>query len=152
VRDQYHLAPEALRLELDGDPVALGEAQELALVFRNLLDNAVKYSGASVDVCVRVLVDSEGGVRVVIEDHGVGIPREELRRIFQPFYRAGENAQRRVKGLGLGLFIVRFLVRRQGGSVEAQSAGPGLGSRFIVRLRAASAAQPSVRTAPLATP
>jgi signal transduction histidine kinase len=150
VRDQYHLAPEALRLEVDGDPVALGELQELSLVFRNLLDNAVKYSGTAVDVRVRAAADPEGGVRVEIDDRGVGIPRSELRRIFQPFYRAGVEAQRRVKGLGLGLFIVRFLVRRQGGSVEAHSAGPGLGSRFVVRLRESSGQQASVRSAPLA--
>lgn len=152
VREQYHLAPEALRLEVDGDPFAMGESHELALVFRNLLENAVKYSGDAVDVRVRAGTDPDGGVRVAIEDRGAGIPRDELRRIFQPFYRAGAEAQRRVKGLGLGLFIVRFLVRRQGGSVEAHSDGPGLGSRFLVRLRAASATQPSARTAPLAAP
>ncbi|MDD1632824.1 MAG: HAMP domain-containing histidine kinase, partial [Methylococcaceae bacterium] len=150
VREQYHLAPEALRLEVEGDPVALGEEQELSLVFRNLLDNAVKYSGSAVDVQVRAGADPEGGVRVEIDDQGVGIPRRELRRIFQPFYRAGVEAQRRVKGLGLGLFIVRFLVRRQGGSVEAYSAGPGLGSRFVVRLRVSSGQQASARSAPLA--
>jgi len=149
VRDQYHLASEALRLEVEGDPVALGEAQELSLVFRNLLDNAVKYSGPTVDVRVRAAVDPEGGVRVEIDDRGVGIPRSELRRIFQPFYRAGVEAQRRVKGLGLGLFIVRFLVRRQGGSVEAHSAGPGLGSRFVVTLRESGGQHASVRSAPL---
>lgn len=139
-REQYHLAPEALRLDVDGEPVALGETQELQLVFRNLIDNAVKYSGATVDVRVRVALDPPGGVRVEIEDRGVGIPRHELRRIFQPFYRAGLDVQRRVKGLGLGLFIVRFLVRRQGGRVEASSEGPGLGSRFAVWLRAAPSA------------
>jgi len=139
-REQYHLAPEALRLDVDGDPVALGETQELQLVFRNLIDNAVKYSGATVDVCVRAAFDPPGGVRVEIEDRGVGIPRHELRRIFQPFYRAGLDVQRRVKGLGLGLFIVRFLVRRQGGRVEASSEGPGRGSRFAVWLRAAPSA------------
>jgi signal transduction histidine kinase len=150
VRDHYHLGADALRLEVEGDPVALGEAQELALVFRNLLDNAVKYSGSSVDVRVRAGVD-ESGVRVEIEDRGVGIPREELRRIFQPFYRAGLDVQRRVKGLGLGLFIVRYLVRRQGGRVEARSEGPGTGARFAVRLRAAPAPQLPARPAPLAT-
>ena len=152
VREQYHLPPAALTLEVAGDLVALGEAQEFALVFRNLLDNAVKYSGAAVDVRVRAIQDPDGSVRVAIEDRGAGIPRDELRRIFQPFYRAGAEAQRRVKGLGLGLFIVRFLVRRQGGSVEAQSDGPGLGARFVVRLRAASAAQPPAHAAPLAAP
>jgi len=137
VRDRYRLAPGAVRLEVEGKPVALAQPDELALVFRNLVDNAVKYSGASVDVRVAARAGDEGQVRVVIEDQGVGIPREELRRIFLPFYRAGLDVQRRVKGLGLGLFIVRYLVRRQGGRVAARSEGPGRGSRFEVSLRAA---------------
>jgi signal transduction histidine kinase len=149
-RDQYRLAPEALRLDVAGEPVALGESQELALVFRNLIDNAIKYSGAQVQVRVAAAAEGETGVCVEIEDRGVGIPREELRRIFQPFYRAGLDVQRRVKGLGLGLFIVRFLVRRQGGSVDASSEGPGKGSRFAVHLRAAAAAAPRAEAAPLA--
>ncbi|RIK99545.1 MAG: two-component sensor histidine kinase [Proteobacteria bacterium] len=146
-RDQYGLAEEALRLHVDGDLAVLGDREELSLVFRNLIDNAVKYSGANVDVRVRAAGEGESGVRIDIEDRGVGIPREELRRIFQPFYRAGANVQRRVKGLGLGLFIVRFLVRRQGGRVEARSEGPGRGARFAVWLRAAPAAVPARRGA-----
>jgi signal transduction histidine kinase len=147
-REQYRLAPEALRLAVDGEPTALGEPQELSLAFRNLIDNAVKYSGAEVDVCVRAAADPDGaGVRVEIEDRGVGIPREELSRIFQPFYRAGQEAQRRVKGLGLGLFIVRFLVRRQGGRVEVRSEGPGRGASFSVWLRAAPPAAARARSA-----
>ena len=147
VRDRYRLAPGAVRLELDGDPVALAQPDELALVFRNLIDNAVKYSGAAVDVRVAARAADDGQVHVVIEDRGVGIPREELRRIFLPFYRAGLDVQRRVKGLGLGLFIVRYLLRRQGGRVAASSEGPGHGSRFEVSLRAAT--QPAALPAAL---
>lgn len=149
-QEQYHLDPHALRLEVDGDPTALGEANELSLIFRNLIDNAVKYSGTEVDVCVSATTSADGGVRVEIEDRGVGIPREELRRIFQPFYRAGVEAQRRVKGLGLGLFIVRFLVRRQGGRVEAHSAGSGHGARFEVWLRAAPSSIARPKSSPAA--
>jgi signal transduction histidine kinase len=141
LRDRYHLEPGSVRLELDGAPVALGQPDELALVFRNLIDNAVKYSGPAVDVRVRAQANADGSVLVEIEDRGVGIPRKELRRIFQPFYRAGLDVQRRVAGLGLGLFIVRWLVQRQGGRVEARSEGPGRGSRFAVSLRGASRAR-----------
>jgi signal transduction histidine kinase len=146
VRAQYRLPEEAVRLEVDGAPVALGQPDELGLVFRNLIDNAVKYSGPEVDVRIAASVGEEGRVRVTIEDRGVGIPSRELRRIFQPFYRAGLDVQRRVKGLGLGLFIVRYLVQRQGGRVEARSEGPGHGSRFVVSLSEAPAA---ARTMPL---
>jgi signal transduction histidine kinase len=138
VREQYRLAAGAIRLEVAGEPVALAQADELGLVFRNLLDNAVKYSGPEVDVRVFARGAEDGWVHVQIEDRGVGIPRRELRRIFQPFYRAGLDVQRRVAGLGLGLFIVRWLVQRQGGRVEARSEGPGRGSRFVVSLRGAS--------------
>ena len=146
LRDRYQLAPEAVRLEIEGAPIALGQPEELALAFRNLIDNAVKYSGPEVDVRVSARRAGDGAVRVEIEDRGVGIPRKELRRIFQPFYRAGLDVQRRVAGLGLGLFIVRWLIQRQGGRVEARSEGPGRGSRFAVTLRAA----PGARERPLA--
>ncbi|MCL4685284.1 HAMP domain-containing histidine kinase [Myxococcota bacterium] len=146
LRDRYRLGPEAVRLDLEGAPVALGQPDELALVFRNLIDNAVKYSGPEIDVRVRARAVGDGSVRVEIEDRGVGIAPRELRRIFQPFYRAGLDVQRRVAGLGLGLFIVRWLVQRQGGRVEARSEGPGRGSHFIVSLRSA----PQRREYPLA--
>lgn len=146
LRDRYGLPPEAVRLEVEGTPTALGQPDELALVFANLIDNAVKYSGPEVDVRVHARAAADGTVRVEIEDRGVGIPRTELRRIFQPFYRAGLDVQRRVAGLGLGLFIVRWLVQRQGGRVVARSEGPGRGSRFAVSLRAT----PGTREQPLA--
>ncbi len=80
----------------------------------------------------------DGRVRVDISDRGIGIPVRELRKIFQRFYRAGRDVQRTAAGLGLGLFIVRNLVRRQGGRVVARSEGWGEGSRFVVTLRAAT--------------
>jgi two-component system CheB/CheR fusion protein len=79
-------------------------------------------------------------VRVEISDRGIGIPTRELRKIFQRFYRAGRDVQRTASGLGLGLFIVRNLVRRNGGSVVARSEGSGTGSRFVITLRRAGRA------------
>ena len=106
-------------------------------MFRNLLENAVKYSPDPVDVRVSVKPGDDGRVEVEIADRGIGIPTRELRKIFQRFYRAGREVQRTAAGLGLGLFIVRNLVRRQGGRVVARSDGRGRGSRFVVSLRAA---------------
>jgi len=137
VRERYRLPPEAVRLEVERGAVALGQSDELALAFGNLIDNAVKYSGPDVEVRVRAAPAGDGAVRVEIEDRGVGIPPGELRRIFLPFYRAGLDVQRRVAGLGLGLFIVRWIVQRHGGRVKAHSEGPGHGSHFTVSLRAA---------------
>jgi len=135
IRTHHGLPAAAVRL--DGvDAAVRGDAGELAVVFRNLLENAVKYSDDPVEVKVRVDPLGEGRVQVEISDRGIGIPTGELRKIFQRFYRAGRDVQR-TAGLGLGLFIVRNLVRRQGGAVKARSEGRGAGSRFVVTLRAA---------------
>jgi signal transduction histidine kinase len=136
IRNHHGLPDAAVRL--DGVEAAVrGDADELAVVFRNLLENAVKYSDDPVEVKVRVEPLGEGRVQVEISDRGIGIPSRELRKIFQRFYRAGRDMQRTAAGLGLGLFIVRNLVRRQGGGVVARSEGRGAGSRFVVTLRAA---------------
>jgi signal transduction histidine kinase len=136
LRGRHGLPEEAVRLDLVRDPVVRGDREELAVVFRNLLENAVKYSDAPVAVSVRVGSDGDGRVSIEISDRGIGIPSGELRKIFGRFYRAGRDVQRTASGLGLGLFIVRALVRRQGGRVEARSEGAGQGSRFVVTLRA----------------
>ncbi len=134
----HHQLPErAIRIDTEPDATVRGDPTELAVVFRNLLENAVKYSDHPVEVTVCVASGPEGRVEVEISDRGIGIPAGELRKIFQRFYRAGRDVQRTASGLGLGLFIVRSLVRRQGGRVVAKSEGSGAGSRFVVTLRAA---------------
>ncbi len=137
VRERHTLPPEAVSLVADAHAIVRGDAGELALVFRNLLENAVKYSDDPVEVKVAVSNTVDGRVRIDISDRGIGIPVRELRKIFQRFYRVGRDVQRTASGLGLGLFIVRNLVRRQGGRVVARSEGWGEGSRFVVTLRAA---------------
>jgi signal transduction histidine kinase len=136
IRERHGLPAEAVRLEAE-PAVVRGDENELALVFRNLLENAVKYSERPVRVRVAVRASGERRVAVEIADRGIGIPPRELRRIFDRFYRAGRDVQRKAVGLGLGLFIVRALVRRQGGRVRARSEGSGQGSSFVVTLRAA---------------
>jgi len=139
IRDRHPLPPDAIVLDGACDPIVRGNRAELAVVFRNLLENAVKYSDEPVEVRVSISGPRDGRVFVDISDRGIGIPAGELRKIFQRFYRAGRDVQRTAAGLGLGLFIVRNLVRRQGGRVEARSEGSGAGSRFVVTLRAARA-------------
>ncbi len=135
---RHHGLPEgAVRLDLGGNTMVRGDPTELTVVFRNLLENAVKYSDHPVEVNVKVSDSADGRVSVEIADRGIGIPSGELAKIFQRFYRAGRDVQRTAAGLGLGLFIVRNLVRRQGGRVVARSEGFGQGSRFVVTLRAA---------------
>jgi signal transduction histidine kinase len=135
VRERNRLPSEAVRFSRRVASVVRGDAAELGIVFRNLLENAVKYSQSPVDVRVGVRETPDGRVRIEIEDSGIGIPSNELRKIFQRFYRTGREVQRQVSGLGLGLFIARGLLRRQGGRIIAESPGAGHGSRFVVTLR-----------------
>ena len=141
IRRGHGLPEEAIRIDRVGPLLALGDATELGLVFKNLLENAVKYSEPPIEVRVHLVEGADGRVRAEIADRGIGIEPRELRKIFQRFYRVGRDVQRQAAGLGLGLFIVRSLVRRNGGRVEALSEGSGRGSRFVVTLRSGSAAR-----------
>jgi signal transduction histidine kinase len=136
IRHRHDLDEDAIRLEQESSVTAAGDSDELGVVFRNLLENAVKYSEPPVEVRVRLSYSGDERVEVEIADRGIGIERRELRKIFQRFYRVGRDVQRHAAGLGLGLFIVGSLVRRQGGRVVARSEGSGRGSRFVVTLRA----------------
>jgi signal transduction histidine kinase len=147
IRRGHGLPEEAIRIERVRPLPAQGDATELGLVFRNLLENAVKYSEPPIEVRVLLTEGEDGRVRAEIADRGIGIEPRELRKIFQRFYRVGRDVQRQAAGLGLGLFIVRSLVRRNGGRVEALSEGSGRGSRFVVTLRAPAGA-PAEAAAP----
>ena len=76
----------------------------------------------------------DGLIAVRVNDHGVGISPAELKRIFRRFYRVPPNVAVRVKGTGLGLFIVRSVARRHGGRAFAESEGAGQGSTFTILL------------------
>ena len=137
LRERHELDEDAVQLDWKRSQRVRGDAAELGLVFRNLLENAVKYSDHPVKIRVGIEDAPDGRIRVEISDQGIGIPKHELRRIFQRFYRAGRDVQRQVSGLGLGLFVVRTLLRKHGGRIVALSEGAGRGSRFIVTLRPA---------------
>jgi len=136
-RTRHHLQSEALRYETPAKngnaPRVFGDADELRTAVSNLIDNAVKYSGEKVDIAVRVAADQKNVV-LQVQDRGVGIPPEELKRIFRRFYRVSNRSVAHVKGTGLGLFIVRSIARKHGGKVFAESAGEGLGTTFTLEL------------------
>lgn len=140
LRARHGLPEDAIQVGRQLPLPALGDPVELGVVFRNLLENAIEYSNPPVEVRVALVERGDGRVAVEIADRGIGIEPGELRRIFQRFYRAGRGVQRQAAGLGLGLFIVGHLVRRNGGRVMARSEGSGRGSRFTVVLRGARSA------------
>jgi two-component system, OmpR family, sensor histidine kinase SenX3 len=137
-RASHHLPPESLRYEKSVNHGAaagvLGDSEELRAAVSNVLDNAVKYSGDHVDISVRLDTPDEKRVTLSVRDQGVGIPAEELKRVFKRFYRVSNRSQSHVKGTGLGLFIVRAIARKHGGRVFAESEGEGRGTRVVLEL------------------
>ena len=138
------------RLEVDVPadlPAITADRDALVTVLLNLLDNAWKYSGEEKQVAVRVRAD-EGEVSLAVQDNGVGLSHRQARRIFEPFYQVDRSLSRRAGGCGLGLSIVRFIVRAHGGRLDLASE-PGRGSTFTVRLPVAGPAlglEPGGRT------
>jgi PAS domain S-box-containing protein len=114
------------------DLLVLGDRGLLHQVVRKLMDNALKYSSSGGRIVVRGLVQG-GDLALEVEDSGIGIPPEHQSRIFEKFYVVDGGMTRRVGGAGMGLYLVREIVRLHNGSVEVRSR-PGQGSVFAVRL------------------
>jgi two-component system sensor histidine kinase SenX3 len=133
-RALYHLPPESLRYDRGPRVTIRGDLDEIQAAVSNLIDNAVKYSDKHVRITVEIdRLDSKYATLRVV-DRGAGIPGSELKRIFKRFYRVPGSLATRVKGTGLGLYIVRSVARRHGGRVWAESEGSGHGSTFVLQL------------------
>ena len=117
-----------------GTLVVQGDREELAAAITNLVDNAIKYSGARVRVAVEVARISARRVAVTVRDQGIGITGHELKRIFRRFYRLPAALRSRVRGTGIGLSIVLAVARRHGGRAYAESRGADRGSTFTLEL------------------
>jgi signal transduction histidine kinase len=120
-----------IRMELGPASVA-GNRSDLGLAVRNLIENAIRYTDAGDPIVVSCRTDA-GQVLISIEDGGIGIPAEDLPRVFERFYRVDAARSRATGGTGLGLAIVRHVAERHGGTVEASSE-LGSGSQFRIRL------------------
>ena len=118
--------PEALVLR--------GEAPALETAVLNLLDNAVKYSKEVVHIEVEVSQNGDGQAHVRVADHGIGMSRAHLAFVFNRFYRIGAEVRRSRTGTGLGLFIVKSVVKAHRGTLAAESPGPDKGSTFTITL------------------
>src|SRR5437867_3966405 len=137
--DRAEEAGVAIELHADGVPSLPGSGRDLALLVRNLIDNAVRYTppGGRVDVSVSA---EDGKVILRVVDSGMGIPQRDLPRVFERFYRVDRARSRETGGTGLGLSIVRHVAENHGGEVRVTSelaAGP----TFEVRLPVAGAAR-----------
>ena len=136
VRSRYNLDDNILRItDPAEDLLVLGDEADLITVFVNLLDNAVKYSNHDRKISIRVKKSAlNNKVDIFIRDNGLGIPQDELKRIFKRFYRVPTSTSKETKGTGLGLAIVRTIVKKHGGRISVDSKGEGRGTTFVVQL------------------
>jgi two-component system sensor histidine kinase SenX3 len=135
---RHHLPPETLHYEeASSNGIGLrvrGSAEDLRTAVFNVLDNAIKYSGENVNVRVRLETPDEKRIVLRVQDQGVGIAPDDVKRIFKRFYRVTHRSMAHVKGTGLGLFIVKAVALKHGGKVSAESGGEGHGTTIILEL------------------
>ncbi len=139
-RERHRLPPDAITLAPVPGAVKLrinGIAEDLRTAILNLLDNAVKYSPPGLTTltvrCTLAITDYTF-VALSIEDQGLGIPERELKRIFGRFYRIQGRYEVKIKGTGLGLFLVQNIAKQHGGTVKAASPGSKLGTTMTLTL------------------
>jgi signal transduction histidine kinase len=131
---RHQLPREAIRCEGPESLRVMGDPRALETAVLNLLDNAVKYSKDRVEVELETWGDADGQAHVRVRDHGIGMSRTHLPFIFTRFYRIGTEVRRSRTGTGLGLFIVRSIVKGHRGTIAADSPGPDRGSTFTISL------------------
>ena len=133
VRPQLALKQGTLNVELASAPLTIvGDPERLATAVDNLLQNAVKFSAGPPEIEVRGS-RADGHVRLIVKDHGIGIPPAARGRLFEKFYRVNDPELNNVAGTGIGLYLVRQVVEGHGGRVEVASQ-PGQGSAFEIEL------------------
>ena len=134
----YRLPTETIQLETVPCMVR-GRHGDIEIIFRNLLDNAVKYSGKEPKIQVQMRVKYNDEAVVEVTDNGPGIPLSKRRFIFGRFTRLGMELQREKPGTGLGLYLVRTLIERMRGDVKVKDPPGGVGTVFVVTLPGARA-------------
>jgi two-component system, OmpR family, sensor histidine kinase SenX3 len=138
---RHHLPSGSIILEPTPGAVrlfTLGIAEDLRTAVINVLDNAVKYSPDGVHIRCSLAITRYTFVALSVTDTGVGLPANQVKRIFTRFYRVPGRAMAKIKGTGLGLFLVRNIARQQGGDATASSPGPNLGTTITITLPLAS--------------
>ncbi len=129
---RYRVEPEIIQLDLKPF-IIRARHSDVEMIFRNLIDNAVKYAGTPPRVSVSMALYEDLAI-IQIADNGPGIPREDHRAIFGRFVRLGKELERNKPGTGLGLYIVRTLVKKLGGKVRVVERLKTSGTVFEVQL------------------
>lgn len=123
----------AVTVDVQDDFALIGDREGLRKVFANLIGNAIKYNRSGGAVWVEAVYNASNGIDVVVRDNGLGIPDDQVDKIFEPFYRAKGGGLEQREGSGLGLAICRDLIGMHGGAIQVESTF-GEGSTFTVRL------------------
>jgi signal transduction histidine kinase len=134
---RHNLKPDCIQLAPVSGQVRFrihGIPEDIRTAILNLLENAVKYSPASVRIRASLAITGYTNVSLAITDTGIGIPQAELKRVFNRFYRIPGKYAVRIKGTGLGLFLVRAIARQHGGSITASSRGTNQGTTMTLTL------------------
>jgi signal transduction histidine kinase len=121
---ESELPDESITIKIDKDAISQ--------VLLNLLNNAVKYSEERKYILVKVCINSTSAL-ISVTDHGVGIPKEELKKIFDKFYRVSTAKTREIRGTGLGLTLAKHIIEAHDGTIEVESE-VSKGSRFTIRI------------------
>ncbi len=134
---RYHLEESTIHFTVDPDArelAVVGNPEDLRTAVLNILDNAVKYSPQGPQLQVHLGVEGDAWMMLTVSDHGLGIAPPHLKRIFKRFYRVPARNVFRIKGTGLGLFLVRSIARQHGGDAIAESEGEGHGTTIRLQL------------------
>ena len=133
--EEMRPAIESSGFELDVEtadclPVERADREAVSAAIKNLVQNSIKYSNGTRWIKVSAS-NGQGSVKIAVEDKGIGVPRSEQKKIFEPFYRAPEVVDAQIHGNGLGLSLVKDVAEAHGGSVRVESE-PGKGSKFTL--------------------
>jgi signal transduction histidine kinase len=134
IRRRYDLPVDAIRLTAPASVEIFTDPTALETIFKNVLDNAVKYSPATPAVEIDMRALDSGHLGITVRDNGIGVDRNQLKRIFKRFHRAPDPLVNERSGSGLGLYVVHRLVRNLGGRIRAESEGAGKGTTMRIRL------------------